>query len=734
MIKNFVKSKDWIVNSPRRVMVGMHVPDYDQIPDEYCLKLPGIYSQVDPEKIISRLKEAKVQVFWFYSKCHMGNAYYPSKIGHVHSALNGRDLFGEFVDECLKAGIIPAAVYEVSDRRIPVDKPEWCHRIKDEFSIRDVDLTDARQGASLSGPCINGPYGDFVIEQSLELARNYPIKGIYFDFLGLFTFGRWICPYCNRKFKHEFGIEFKGLDTLSHKQYVDYVRWHYAENDKYAKKLRNAIRTIRPDIVFTHNFHGNSNSVNLQRAEFAAENCDFVTGDIFQHRAGMLQLSWKFRQYASLSEGVPGESLLDGPVSIKNDFVTLKALDSYRAELWTARASNIAVCLSFILSMDGSASGKSFGLIEKVFKEQEQYEPWLHNMQIIAEVGIIRSHDTIEFAPAVPESRIMESHHAIDFEGWCQMLIAGHCLWDVISQHQITEEWLSKYKVVILPNVSCLSRKECSAIISYVKNGGVLIADGNTSLCDESGNLLDNFALAEIFGADYTGNLNSKFQLLKLDSPEFIFNCPWREDLLFFNNGQFEVRAKKSAEILGSIYGKSRIGICNEMLPEGKTGFLKNNCGSGTVYYFSGQPGLQYRIFGQNAMKELAVSLLRKARGNSMIELDAPDTVELFIHRQDEKNNLVINLVNAVSGGSRSSGVASWQIQNQEDCLMRFGEFEKMPPAGDVTIKLNNPKIKRAYLAPDYQQVEMKLGADNTVEFEIKDLTVYKMLVIEMLA
>ena len=391
---------NWIKEATRRFMTGFHFPDYDQVPDYKDLQkkynAPGILVNVDPKGFVKQLKDANVQVFWFYNKCHKGNAYYPSKVGHVHSAIKGRDIFGETCEACLSEGIIPACVYEFSDHRMPMDHPEWCHKIP--VKTTNVDMTDADQGARVSGPCLNGPYGDFVIEQTMETIRNYPIKGYYIDFLGLFGFEDWICPFCSEILKNDLGIDFHGVDKLNHDEYVAYTRWHYNQNDIYAKKLVKMLKEERPDIAFTHNFHGNSSDVNMQRPDFAAENCDFVGGDLFHLRAGMLPISWKIREYANISRNLPSDCLLDAMTAYK-DFNTAKALDSYRAELWTCRSLNVATTASICPDIDGKTDTHIVALVKKIYSEQMQYEPWLQDMKRVCDVALIRSRNTLEFRP-----------------------------------------------------------------------------------------------------------------------------------------------------------------------------------------------------------------------------------------------------------------------------------------------------------------------------------------------
>ena len=472
----------WVRNAPRRFMVGFHVPDYDQVPEyRECEKLhgvPRILEEFDAKHFVRELRKAHVQAFWFYSKCHKGNAYYPSKVGHVHSALGGRDFFGELCEACLSEGVVPLCVYEHSDQRMPKDHPDWCHKIPSEDTKR-LDATDAVEGARVGGPCLNGPYGEFVLEQTREVLKEYPIKGYYIDFLGLFGIENWVCPYCNEKYEKAFGHSFPGTANMEHDELVRYVRWWYKENDRYAQTVRKLIRDLRSDVLFTHNFHGWADCANMQRMDFASENCDFVAGDLFQLRAGMLQMSWKIRGYATLSRCKPADVLLDGMTCIGGDYNTPKALATYNAEMWTARSLNVGTTASIVMSIDGTFNQHVVEGVKKVYDEHRQYEPWLLDMETIANVGVVRSHDSLEFRPgARSDLEGQVAPHGQEFAGWCQALAASHHLWDLVPAHLLDEGHLKRLKVLILPSVSCMSRSECAAVRAFVKGGGPRIREG----------------------------------------------------------------------------------------------------------------------------------------------------------------------------------------------------------------------------------------------------------------
>lgn len=729
---------DWIRNCPRRMMVGFHVPDYDQLDafDDFRRKfhIPDLLEKVNPRAIARAVRKAHIQAFWFYAKCHYGNAYYPSKIGHVHSAVKGRDLFGELCEACLAEGVVPMAVYEFSDFRMSKDHPDWCHKIPVGSGFGKVDITDAGQGARVGGPCLNGPYGEFVIEQIREVLSRYPVRGFYIDFLGLFGFEQWICPYCNPRLKSVIGRDFPGTDKLSHAEFVRYQQWRWAQNDAYARRVRRVIKGLRPDVAFTHNFHALHVPGNMQQFDFAARNCDFLSADFFHLRYGMLPLSWKLRVLAAGSAQKPAETLLDSATAFQWDFRTPKALDSYNAELWTARSVNVAPCTSFMINLDGTFDHANFALAERLMRRHKACEPWLTNMQPLAVFGLVRSGCTQAFRPReTAASYASVQHHQFDMEGWAQALIAAHQLWDMADESQIVPDILRRFHALILPNVSCLSRRAAAAIAAYVKQGGILIATGDTSLFDEKGRLRKDFMLARVFGAHFKADRNPLCNDLILDDEALIPEEPWVSSVLRMSDGQLEVCADSDAVRLGRVGRQLDPSILTlQTFPTAAPGLLRRRFGRGWCWYFAGKPGLQYRIYGQNNVKRLLKLVLMQTAGDKTpVQLDAPDSVELFAHRQQGKKHLVVNLVNTFWGVSRSAG--GFIAPDGKVRPGRFEEIENMPRLHAVTLRLPAAGRRRppcVRLAPGGRRLPVRRVGK---EFHVRltDVGVHTMLIIE---
>jgi len=728
-------STDWVRRTGRRMMVGLHVPDYDQFPAYPQLMrehdLDEILEHIDPKFFVRELRKCHAQAFWFYSKGHQGNAYYPSAVGHMHSALRGRDLFGEFAEACLSEGIVPLCVYEFSDHRMPKDHPDWCHQLPD---LRGLDTTDEAQGMRVGGACLNGPYGEFALEQAREVVSAYPVKGYYVDFLGLFGLEDWRCPYCEPLYEEALGRPFRPVSEMDHDEYVAYIRWRYAQNDRYAKRLRKLIKDLRPDVELVHNLHAFQAGPNMQRIGFAAENCDFLSGDLFHLRRGMLQVSWKTRVYGAYSRKGRGEVLLDS-VTAYNDFTTTKAPDSYNAEMWTGRSNNCAICGGVIVNLDGTLDKRLFALTKKLFDEQIPYEPWLEDIEPVANVGLVHSHDTLEFRPSIPpkDTLAKTNHHELALEGWVQVLIASHALWTVVPEEMLTDEVLGRLKVLILPDVACMSRTRAAAVRRFVERGGVVVATGDTSRLDEDGHARKDFALGDVFGARFVEDRAFARNQLKVDARLLPRGAPWVSDVVCLRDGQRVVRAHKDARVLGEVYMRPiEVQIINVFVPTDHPGLLENRHGRGRCYYFAGTPGLHYRLVGQDNIRLILSALLDKALGRTPpASLEGPESLELFAHTQMGRGHLVVSLVHALAGTSRSVGAPGYSGCRQAP--MRHDEIAEMPRIAQVTLRLRargRRPVKRVYRAPDRRPLRVRHeGRDAVVT--LRDVGVHTMVVVE---
>ena len=72
---------------------------------------------------------------------------------------------------------------------------------------------------------------------------------------------------------------------------------------------------------------------------------------------------------------------------------------------------------------------------------------------------------------------------------------------DIIVNRFFSPQELKKYKLLIIPNDQCLSEKSAAAVDEYVKEGGILLTEGET---------INNHVIADIAGVKKTGEVKKK--------------------------------------------------------------------------------------------------------------------------------------------------------------------------------------------------------------------------------
>ncbi len=734
------QGQSWIETCARRLMIGFHMPDYDQLPGYRGLIRRGLaaplLARFAPRRLVRELQRAHVQAFYCYNKCHRGNCYYPSRVpgAHVHSALRGRDLFGELVDACRKRGIVPLCIYEFMDYRVPQDHPDWCcRRMPDAHAAAAVDGFDHAAAASrrdlrVGAPCLHGPYAEFAIAQAVETVRAYPVQAYYVDFLGRLAFDGWVCPRCNAAFRAEFGFDFTGVRQLSRPDYARYVRWHYRQYTAYADRLLAALRAVRPDLVFVHNAHCLGHVPNLQRWEDAARRSDFLTCDAFAFSEGMLAVDWRARAFAAASRRRP-ELLLDAVQG--GDPWNPKALDSHRAEMWTARMQGLAVSSSLCFRPDGSWNPASLALTRRVFAEQRRFEPWLADAEPVARIGLVHSQPSSDLAPRRPPHGAMALHDAA-FEGWAQALIRDHRLWSVVHEFQLEPDRLRRYRALIVPEAACLNDAACAALDGFVRGGGRLLVTGESGRRREDGRERRIPGLARLTGARVGARRDPRLREARLLAPEWRERMPWVSADVRFEAGLAPVaRLAGGAAVLARALGS----FSGRLLPMPVV--WRRRVGRGAVLVCAGEPGAQQRLRGGESNRRLVRRMLDWLdAGPAPVRVTAPPTVEVCLLRQRAAARWLVGLIQSLPGVSRPQTLVR-TIHSPPGIdggpYHPLEEVAEMPAVARLEVRLRPPsgcRIRRVYRAPDRRPLPTtRRGAECRVE--VREAGVFTMLVAE---
>ena len=693
---------DWHEQYLRRFMVGFHVPDVDQF------DLPGTLSRFDPREFVRALKEAGVQVFSFYSKAGYGNCFWPSKVGHVHSLMGDRDFFGELTEACLSEGIVPSCVYEMVDSRISEEKPEWCHR--------------GPEGKPQQPPCLHSPYREFTLAQYEEIMGNYPIYEFLMDMVDFPSSTlQWSCPYCEEKLRQHFGRDFPGEENLSDEEFIRFLRWRYAYIEDYLKEVRAVRDRLAPQAILDHNFHGDHGWLHANNLRATSEVTDAYMSDIFGLRDGLITDVWVPKLYRSHSPRRP-IFLIDTAV-VRGDLTTSRPMPYYLTQLASAVVNGAAYETSICLDHTGEFDRPMLETIRVVNWEIEAREPWIHGAEPVTYAGLIfpeRSRDLI----GGREQTIYNE----ELQGWAQLLVESHALFDIFADFKLAELDLSRYGMLILPDAICLTQAEATAVRNFVANGGILIATGETSLADENGSRAEEFALADVLGVSYQEGYDEARAYLLLDDPQIMDPDPTYTPWLMIKQGQVGVKTA-GADALGVVGAKLRLRGAATPFRErtNQPALTWHSFGKGRAYYFASRLGRAYICDGYPGIRRMVERLLKPhLEADQSVLTMAPGCVYVEVLKQTSPERISVHLINAQSQITRSGCVED----RRKLPLAIPGEILPVPEVKVGVSEQFAGKVSKAYRVPGQKPLEMQ-RKDGRLWVTLNQVEAYEIAVFE---
>jgi Hypothetical glycosyl hydrolase 6/Beta-galactosidase trimerisation domain len=424
-------------------------------------------------------------------------AYYPTDIPFHHRSrwLGDGDPFGLLVEGCRAQGMSviartdPHAVHD----DVRVAHPEWIQVGADGKPRRHWTMP----GAWLA--CMLGPYNfEFMTEVHKEIASRYDIQGIFTN--------RWknigvcYCASCRLAFQQATGLSLPDTDEISSATYRSYLAW---QEDVYLRLVDTwdaAIRGVSSRVRIIPN-SGLSRcpprgTVDLDITRLMRK-VDILFAD-HQGRHGDEPL-WSSgkcaKVFSGVAEGRPVGGIfsvgLEGPHRWKDSVQSPAELRVWIAESvangmrpwWTKFGATVA-------------DGRWLEVVKDTYQWLARCEPYLRNTDSLARVALVYSQRMAH--------RHLEGQCCTDFEahldGAYQALIEARIPFDMVSDRHLDTNHLSRFEVVVLPNIAMLSDGECEQLAAFVARGGGVVATHTTSLFDDAGQRRRELGLARLFG------------------------------------------------------------------------------------------------------------------------------------------------------------------------------------------------------------------------------------------
>ena len=419
-------------------------------------------------------------------------AYYPSKVPfHKHGKfLNNRDFFGECAAAARKRGmrVVARMSPDLNWEDALQAHPEWAMRHKDgspQFSGEEPRLFKT---------CMFSTYmDDYVPAIIREINSLYDVDCFYCNgWPPLGNLPECYCAVCSK---------LPAPNTPAYwRAFTDRVLSLWQRYDALAKEKK-------PDSFFFANSGGNvRGGPNLDRlgktlAWFQADNQGrtyedpAVWGCSLQGRVCNAVLDGKFAANvtAAYSTGNPGwRNVSKNPAE---------------ARMWLSQtsASGMVPYFHFV----GAETGR--GEDTRWQKTGAEYFDWtarhdahLATLRSIANIGVVIGQSTQLLYPGPRTSRSRSYMHETT-QGIYEALLRGRFAFDFVHEDRLDPERLSKYRALLLPNVAMLSDRQSDQLRAYAKAGGSLMASFETGLYDENLDPRADFALADLFGVNKSG-------------------------------------------------------------------------------------------------------------------------------------------------------------------------------------------------------------------------------------
>lgn len=426
-------------------------------------------------------------------------AYYPTEVPFHHRSawLGGRDVLGELISGSRQLGM---SVLVRTDPHATYDDLQAAHP---DWIAVDAEGKPRRHWASpeMWVTCAYGPYNfEFMTAVHKEIMERYHADGIFLN--------RWdgngvcYCPHCTENFRTATGFDLPRSASAEDPARRAWFLWRQQRLMSLLDLWNAEIRKINPEACMVPNNGGGALSP-LNALE-TSQRVPMLVADR-QGRRG-LAAPWLMGKTAKEFRATMGNKPVIGLFGVGleepyrwKDSVTSNA----EMRIWVLDAIANGMrpwCSKFSATLHDERWLKG---VEDIYEWTELNRSYLTHQQPLARVGLVYSQQTAwYYGGEHAETRV--ENYAL---GWYQALVESRIPFEMVHDRLLDPAHLANLKTLILPNVAVLSEAQCEQLRAFVRSGGSLIATYETSLYDEQGKRRENFALADLFGVEWTGKI-----------------------------------------------------------------------------------------------------------------------------------------------------------------------------------------------------------------------------------
>ncbi|MFW6029690.1 MAG: alpha-amylase family protein, partial [Halanaerobiales bacterium] len=678
-------------------------------------------------------------------------AYYPTRFDKIHKAkyLKNRDLFGKIIKDAREEGLVVLA--RMDSNRVHNDfyleHPNWTAR--DKFG-------NPYKAGDLYIQCINSPYyREFLPNVLKEIVEKYSPEGITDNsWNGLNRNKICYCQYCKAKFKEDTGFTNLPEEKNWNKtRYRKWIEWSYNKRIEIWELNNKVTKQVGGD---------NCLWIGMIGGEVISQSKKFRNIKAIGERAKILMLDMQTRGATdSFHINKEAGKLLHNILGW--DKLIPESMAMYQAGKPTFRIASKPKVEARLWALEGFSGSiqpwwhhvgayqedrRQFETAPDLFKWHKKNEKYLINREPIATVGLVWSQRNTDFYGR--EKAQILTH--LPWKGFSRVLTRYRIPYLPVNIDKI-DELQNQLEVIIFPNIGIMNEEQAELIRKFIKNGGAIIATGETGLYDKWGEQREDFLLSDLFQAhscktslgSYSGETSSwddwRFHSYLRLKPEIrkkirgphIENEPEisrersevlrgfdKTDILPFGGNLHVVEAGKNAQIIANfmpqfpIYPPEKSWvrksatdlpglILNKFLPKGK------------VVYLSADIDRCYGRVNLPDHGQLLKNIIHWAAGENIpIKVEGEGLIDCELYRKN--NVLIIHLIN---------------LTNSEAWRTTVHDFVSIGPI-EITLKLPEKKSKIDVITKVKKNNIILIGKKNKeIRLKVKSIKDHEMIIIK---
>ena len=574
---------------------------------------------MNAKQYASDLESFNANAVWLNTAGIVAN--YPTKLPfHFQNTNLKGDSLGDVIEECHKKNIKVISRNDFSKVRRPIFEqyPEWAYRtIKGEIVdyYGDVHV------------CFNSNYQQqYIFEILKELLSEYPLDAVFCNAFGFRTsdysynyYGICHCENCKRDFFNQYKIHLPAEEKLSSPAYGSYQKWKQTTIESFRSRFRKVLTDLKPEIAII--------DLDYKRLEV---NTEFGKRPLPHWQYGPAYAVKAFRGIEPCTVNISA-STVDFIGYFYRHIAVTPELQELR--LWQTLVNLGGIDWYLMGRIDKHQDRSGFNGIKKVFKFAREHENTFKNFKNMAQTLLLADGYTGEK----------------DGRGWLRVLSENHILYDMAFAETLPKKELSRYKLIIVPNLAFLSDEVLEAIDSFANKGGTVIMTGETGLYNDFYEKRSSFGLkcAGIKEVTFVRNDMASAMLLLDEKDKEVFTSFNDTDLAYFGEKYLFTKLEDSAESFMKMIPPHRIGPpekCYYTQVTDLPGLTVFKYGKGKGIHIPWLPGKLFHDEGYSNPANLMKDILFNLCALETAAVNVNPMVEMTI--AEKKDELLIQLVN----------------------------------------------------------------------------------------